>query len=97
MGLIMLFNKLQSLEDFKGISVWKDSQQNILKEPPQHILDIIARFMTILLNRLNLPQEEMDKQREEIDSLRKLLEEEQRKLRQEWSKIEEAKKKAASR
>ncbi len=97
MGLIMLFNKLQSLEDFKGISVWKDSQQNILKESPQHILDIIARFMTILLNRLNLPQEEMDKQREEIDSLRKLLEEEQRKLRQEWSKIEEAKKKAASR
>ena len=23
MGLIMLFNKLQSLEDFKGISVWE--------------------------------------------------------------------------
>ena len=60
MGLIMLFNKLQSLEDFKGISVWKDSQQNILKESPQHILDIIARFMTILLNRLNLPQEEIE-------------------------------------
>ena len=60
MGLIMLFNKLQSLEDFKGISVWKDSQENILKESPQHILDIIARFMTILLSRLNLPQEEIE-------------------------------------
>ena len=60
MGLIMLLNKLQSLEDFKGISVWKDSQENILKESPQHILDIIARFMTILLNRLNLPQEEIE-------------------------------------
>ena len=60
MGLIMLLNKLQSLEDFKGISVWKDSQENILKESPQYILDIIARFMTILLNRLNLPQEEIE-------------------------------------
>ena len=60
MGLIMLFNKLQSLEDFKAISVWKENQENILHESPRHILDIIARFMTILLSRLNLPQEEIE-------------------------------------
>ena len=59
-SLIMLLNKLQSLADLEGISDFKNYQQNILAESPEHLLNIIATITTILLNRLKLPSEEIE-------------------------------------
>ena len=63
MGLIMLLNKLQSLEDFKGISVWKDSQENILKEKkifqfisPSSLCEFYLNFRNVLSNNATSSQ-----------------------------------------
>ncbi len=60
MSLIMLLNKLQSMADLQGISQVQEYKKDLLKDTPQHLIDIIGMVTTALLNRMSLPQDEID-------------------------------------
>lgn len=60
MSLIMLLNKLQSIADLQGISEVQEYTKDFLKDTPQHLIDIIGMVTTALLNRMSLPQDEID-------------------------------------
>ena len=60
MSLIMLLNKLQSMADLQGISQVQEYKKDLLKDTPQHLIDIIGMVTTALLNRMSLPQDKID-------------------------------------
>ncbi len=58
-SLVMLINKLQTPEDverFRQIPPWK--LEEILKEPPNYLLDIIGNVLLAFLLKENVPVEE---------------------------------------
>lgn len=57
-SLIMLLNKLQSAEDFKSLP--KEGALEALKNTPEYLLEIVAKITTVLMHRLNLPEEEIE-------------------------------------
>ncbi len=58
-SLIMLLNKLQCAEDFKNLpdmqKVWQ-----MCKNSPEYLVDIITKIFTLLLSKMNLPQEDVE-------------------------------------
>ena len=56
----MLLNKLQDVADFKALPDLTGLGENVWKQTPEELLDLIAKVTTVLLYRLNLPQEEVE-------------------------------------
>lgn len=56
----MLLNKLQDVADFKALPDLTGLGENTWKQTPEELLDLIAKVTTVLLYRLNLPQEEVE-------------------------------------
>ena len=59
-SLIMMLNKLQSLADMEDIAQMDGLDNEIWRNTPEYLLNIIAKIVTVLLSRLNLPTEEID-------------------------------------
>ena len=104
-SLVMLINKLQSAEDvekFRRISPQK--LEEILKETPKHLLDIIGNVLLAFLLKENVPVEEaqdlVGKVREKkmgmlFENMEKMdIQEERRKTAEQCRRAEEAEQKA---
>ena len=104
-SLVMLINKLQSTEDvekFRRISPQK--LEEILKETPKHLLDIIGNVLLTFLLKENVPVEEaqdlVGKVREKkmgmlFENMEKMdIQEERRKTAEQRRRAEEAEQKA---
>ncbi len=59
-SLIMLLNKLQEAADFKRLPDIREMSGNIWEKTSKELLDLIAKVTTVLLYRLNLPQDEVE-------------------------------------
>ena len=105
-SLVMLINKLQSAEDvekFRRISPQK--LEEILKETPKHLLDIIGNVLLAFLLKENVPVEEaqdlVGKVREKkmgmlFENMEKMdIQEERRKTAEQRRRAEEAEQKVA--
>ena len=60
-SLVMLINRMQSaaeIEEFRKLPVHK--VEEILKDTPEHILDIIGNILRVFLLKMNLPEEETE-------------------------------------
>ena len=60
-SLVMLINKLQSIDDveqFRSLPTGK--VEEILKDTPDYLLDIIANVLRAFLRRENVPEEETE-------------------------------------
>ncbi len=59
-SLVMLINKLQEVADLKGLSELAKMSDKVCETTPEYLLDIIAKIVTALLYRLNVPEEEVN-------------------------------------
>ena len=60
-SLVMLINKLQSIEDVEQFRVLPTEKvDEILKDTPDYLLDIIANVLRAFLRRENVPEEETE-------------------------------------
>lgn len=104
-SLVMLINKLQTrsdMEKFRRIPPQK--LEEILKETPKHLLDIIAKVLMAFLLKENVPVEEAEdlagKVREKkmgmlFENMEKMdIQEERRKTEEQRKRAEEAEQKA---
>lgn len=100
-SLVMMINKMQTaddIEEFRKLPVEKVDE--ILKETPEHILDIISNILRAFLLRMNLPVDETEelvgKVKEKkmgylFENMEKMdIQEERRKTAEERRKREEA-------
>ena len=105
-SLVMLINKLQSIDDveqFRSLPTGK--VEEILKDTPDYLLDIIANVLRAFLRRENVPEEETEtlvgkvkekKMGELFANMDKMdIQAERRKTAEAVKKAEEAEKKAA--
>ena len=58
-SLILLLNKLQCAEDFKNLPNMQKLWQ-MCKNSPEYLVDIITKIFTLLLSKMNLPQEDVE-------------------------------------
>ncbi|MCI7043122.1 MAG: hypothetical protein MR992_13545 [Lachnospiraceae bacterium] len=60
-SLVMLINKLQSIEDVEQFRVLPTEKvDEILKDTPDYLLDIIANVLRAFLRKENVPEEETE-------------------------------------
>ena len=60
-SLVMLINKLQSIEDVEQFrSLPAEKVEEILKDTPDYLLDIIANVLRAFLRKENVPEEETE-------------------------------------
>lgn len=59
-SLVMLLNKLQEAADLKELPDLREMGADIWKKTSQELLDLIAKVTTVLLYRLNIPQDEVE-------------------------------------
>ena len=61
LSLVMLINKLQSIDDVEQFrSLPAEKVEEILKDTPDYLLDIIANVLRAFLRRENVPEEETE-------------------------------------
>ena len=62
LSIVMLIEKLQSVDDFKTLEQEVDSayMQEAVEHSPEYLLDIMSQIVEVLLAKLNIPQEEID-------------------------------------
>ena len=105
-SLVMLINKLQSIEDVEQFRVLPTEKvDEILKDTPDYLLDIIANVLRAFLRKENVPEEETEtlvgkvkekKMGELFANMDKMdIQAERRKTAEAVKKAEEAEKKAA--
>lgn len=59
-SLLMLLNKIQGAEDFKALPELAEAGTKVWRDTPEYLLKIIAKVTTVLMYRLNLPEEEVE-------------------------------------
>lgn len=59
-SLLMLLNRVQDMDDFKELLNLRGFRKDAWENTPEYLLDIMVHITTILLSRLNLPEEEVD-------------------------------------
>ena len=60
-SLVMLINRMQNNKDIESFRRLPEEKVNeILKETPEHLLDIISNILRAFLLRMNLPEEETE-------------------------------------
>ena len=103
MSLIMLFNKIQDALDLeKFLDIPSDELNNIIKDTPEYILDVIASVMKALCIKIGASEDEIDRCIQKVkerrmgylfENMEKMNIQEERKLRAEAQKrLEEAEK-----
>lgn len=59
LSLVMLINRLQSMEDFHELKFPESYFENLSEHSTDELLDIIKKIMTVILRHLQLPEEEI--------------------------------------
>lgn len=58
LSLVMLINRLQSMEDFRELKFPEGYFENLSEHSTAELLDIITKVMTVILRHLRIPEEE---------------------------------------
>ena len=66
LSLIMLINKLRRAEEFRQLDIPEEFMNNLAKEAPADVLDIMARVVATLLRKIEVPEEEVSDFTEQI-------------------------------
>ena len=66
LSLIMLINKLRRAEEFRQLDIPEEFMNNLAKEAPADVLDIMARVVATLLRKIEVPEEEVSNFTEQI-------------------------------
>lgn len=59
LSLVMLINRLQSIEDFRELKFPEGYFENLSEHSTAELLDIITKVMTVILRHLRIPEEEV--------------------------------------
>lgn len=60
LSLVMLINRLQSMEDFRELKFPEEYFENLSENSTDELLEIIKKIMTVILRHLRLPEEEVE-------------------------------------
>ena len=60
LSLVMLINRLQSIEEFKELNLPDDYLKNLSEHSTEEVLSIVARVTATMLRQLNLPEDEVE-------------------------------------
>ena len=58
LSLVMLINRIQSMEEFRGLNLPEDYLQNLSKHSADELLEVVVKVITVLLRHLNIPEDE---------------------------------------
>ncbi len=66
LSLVMLINRLQSIEEFKKLNLPNDYFKNLSEHSTEEVLGIVAKVTAAMLRHLHLPEEEVEMFTEQV-------------------------------
>ena len=60
LSLVMLINRIQSMEEFRELNLPEDYLQNLSEHSTAELLESVIKVITVLLRHLNIPEDEVE-------------------------------------